>query len=174
MSDETTTAPRTAGNFVADFELNGTDGETYDSLTARGKGLLLAVLFKTGCGTCKYSLPFLQRFHELYALPSNGEFQVWGISQDDPVATRASAAENGNATFPILIDDELSTTVRYGVTHVPDFYLLGAEDTILAAILGHFSADGLNELARRIADFTGLPYTPIVRAEDNAPALKPG
>lgn len=51
-------APRSAGSFVADFELNATDGEVYDSKTARSKGLLLFVLFKTGCGTCKYSFPY--------------------------------------------------------------------------------------------------------------------
>lgn len=73
------TGPLEAGSRIVDFALQGTDGNTYSSKNAREKGLLLAVLFKVGCGTCKYTLPFLQCFHEQYAQPSGGKFQLWGI-----------------------------------------------------------------------------------------------
>src|SRR5262249_11960134 len=93
------TSPRSEGSPAADFTLTGIDGNVYSSHTQRQKGLLLAVLFKTGCGTCKYTAPYLQRFQEQYALPSGGKFQIWGISQDDPETTRAFASSFGNLTF---------------------------------------------------------------------------
>jgi cytochrome c biogenesis protein CcmG, thiol:disulfide interchange protein DsbE len=166
--------PLAPGDPVADFTLQAADGATYDSRTARQNGLLLAVLFKTGCGTCRYAYPFLQRLHEQYAANSGGKFQVWGISQDDAETTLALAQENGGATFPLLLDTELDTTVRYGITSVPDLYLLGAGDTIAAAVVGHFSRDGFNDLARQAADYLGVPYVPVVRDTDDAPAIKPG
>jgi peroxiredoxin len=175
MTTETpTTGPRAAGSAVADFTLTATDGKTYSSKAARQNGLLLTVLFKTGCGTCKYANPYLQRFHEQYAAPSRGRFQVWGISQDTPESTESFARENGNSTFPLLLDSDLNVTVDYGITNVPDLYLLSAEDTIPDAVVGHFSKDGFNQLAERVAAFLDVPYTPIVTEADGAPAIKPG
>jgi peroxiredoxin len=166
-------APRSPGDAVADFTLNATDGKTYSSREARQHGLLLAVLFKTTCGTCRYAFPYVQRFHEQYAARSGGRFQVWGVSEDDAATTQSFAQETG-ATFPLLLDADLDTTVRYDLISVPDLYLLDAGATIPAAVVGHFSRDGFNELARRIADYLDVPYTPVVREEDDAPALKPG
>lgn len=166
--------PRSEGSEVVDFELQATDGKVYSSRNARRKGLLLAVLFKVGCGTCQYTFPYLQRFQEQYAERSEGRFQVWGLSQDRAEETLAFARENGNATFPLLLDSDLRVTVPYGIRNVPDLYLLGAGDTIEAAAVGHFSKDAINAIARRVAAFLGVPYVPIVREEDNAPAIKPG
>ncbi|HZO90481.1 MAG TPA: TlpA disulfide reductase family protein [Chthonomonadaceae bacterium] len=175
MAAETASSgPRAAGSPVVDFELGGTDGKTYSSREARERGLLLAVFFKVGCGTCKYSVPFLQRFHEQYAQPSGGKFQIWGISQDNREDTLAFARENGNATFPLLLDETLQVSESYGLVGVPDLYLMGADAAIQAAVLGHFGKDGFNELAQKVAAFLGVPYVPVVREEDDAPALKPG
>ncbi|HZP80541.1 MAG TPA: TlpA disulfide reductase family protein [Chthonomonadaceae bacterium] len=168
------TGPRKAGSPVADFQLTGLDGKTYASKEARQKGLLLAALFKVGCGTCQYAAPYLQRLHELYAQKSGGRFQVWGISQDNAADTQAFAKEHGDLTFPLLLDSDLQTSVSYGPTNVPDLYLLGEGDTIATAITGYFSKDEYNALAKQVADFVGVPYVPIVRDEDNAPAIKPG
>jgi peroxiredoxin len=168
------TGPLDAGNKLVDFELRAVDGKTYSSKAARGQGLLLAVLFKVGCGTCQYTLPFLERFYQQYALPSSGKFQVWGISQDTAEDTLTCARENGNVTLPLLLDSDLQVSVHYGPTNVPDLYLLGAGDTIQSAVLGHFGKDEFNALAQQIAAFVGVPYVPIVRDEDDAPAIKPG
>ena len=174
MAVETLSAePRHAGDPVVDFTLLGIDGETYSSQTARRQGMVLAVLFKTGCGACKYSLPYLQRLHEQYAAGSGGKFQVWGLSQDDAATTREFARQYG-ITFPLLLDSDLSTTVQYRISHVPDLYLLTADDRIADAVVGYFGRDGFNAIARQAAEFLAVPYVPIVRDEDDAPDIKPG
>ncbi len=174
METPAASRPLQAGDPVIDFELRSTDGNTFSSKAARQKGLVLAVLFKTGCGTCRYSLPFLQRLHTQYAQNSGGKFQVVGISEDNRDDTLACAAENGKVTFPMLLDENLEVTEQYGLTNVPDLYLLGPEATIRYAIVGHFNRDGFNELARIASDNTGLPYTPVVLDADDAPTIKPG
>jgi hypothetical protein len=45
---------------------------------------------------------------------------------------------------------------------IPDAF--GAENTIETTIFEYFSRDEPYDLAQRIADFTGLTYTPIVCA----------
>ena len=168
------TAPLQAGSPVPDYELKGLDGRAYSTRTLRHNGLVLAVLFKTGCGTCQYSFPYIQRLHEQYAQRSGGRFHVLGISQDDAAETLRFVREHGNASFPILLDSELQATAQYGITHVPDLYLIGPDDTIREAVVGHFSTEGFNVLAQQIAAFMGVPYVPVVREEDQAPAIKPG
>lgn len=170
----TVTAPRAPGDAVADFALKATDSKTYSSREARQKGLLLAVLFRTGCGTCRYAYPYIERLYAQYAQHSSGRFQVWGVSQDDAETTLNFAQTQGGVTFPLLIDEGLHVSADYGIAHVPDLYLLGEGGTIATAIVGHFSRDGFNDLARQVAAYLGVPYVPVVRDEDDAPALKPG
>ncbi|HZT41381.1 MAG TPA: TlpA disulfide reductase family protein [Chthonomonadaceae bacterium] len=174
MTQEKAAAPRAAGDKIVDFTLRATDGNEYSSASARRNGLLLTVFFKIGCGTCKFSVPYLQRFHTQYAMSSEGRFQIWGVSQDNAQDTLAFAQKQGPATFPLLLDQDLEVTESYRLIAVPDLFLMGAADTIEDAVTGYFSKDGFNDLARRVAAFLEVPYTPIVREEDDAPLLKPG
>jgi peroxiredoxin len=159
----------TAGDAVVDFTLAGIDGKTYDSRAARSRGLLLFAIYKKGCGTCQYTMPFLQRFHQEYA----GEgFRLWGVSEDSAEETREFAEQFG-LTFPLLLDYGLAVTVAYGLTNVPGIYLVDETDTILRHAPA-FVKDELNAMAQMVAERCSVPYIPIVREEDNAPASKPG
>jgi peroxiredoxin len=161
--------PRTAGEPIQDFALAGLDGRTYDSRDARRKGLLLFAIYKKGCGTCQYTMPFLQRFHQEYA----GEgFQLWGIAQDSAEET-GEFAERFGLTFPLLLDTDLTVTAAYGLTHVPGIYLVYDSDTILRHAPA-FAKDELNAMAQVVAEQCSIPYVPVIRDEDNAPAFKPG
>lgn len=166
--------PRSAGDPAIDFTLRDTDGSARSSRQARQNRLLLVAMFKTGCGTCKYSLPFIGRFHTEYAAPSHGGFQVWGISQDGMEATLDFAAQNEWAGFPLLLDADLEVTSEYGITNVPDLYLLDGGGTIRASVLGHFGAEAFNGLAKEVARALDVHYVPVVRDADNAPPIKPG
>jgi peroxiredoxin len=161
--------PRTAGESIQDFTLSGLDGRTYDSRDARRKGLLLFAIYKMGCGTCQYTMPFLQRFHQEYA----GEgFQLWGVAQDSADETREFGEQFG-VTFPLLLDTDLTVTYAYGLTHVPGIYLVDESDAILRHAPA-FAKDELNAMAQVVAERCSIPYVPVVRDEDNAPAFKPG
>src|SRR5437762_6039392 len=94
----------TAGDKVVDFILGGIDGSKCDSRSARTKGLLMYAFWKQGCGTCRYTVPFLQRFHEQYA--SDG-FKIWGVSQDGKLET-AEFCKAFALTFPQALDLDLN------------------------------------------------------------------
>lgn len=159
----------TAGDAVVDFTLSGIDGRTYDSRAARSRGLLLFAIYKKGCGTCRFTVPFLQRFHQEYA----GEgFRLWGVAQDSAEETREFAWSFG-LTFPLLLDTHLAVTAAYRLTHVPGIYLVDESDTILRHAPA-FVKDELNAMAQLVAERCSVPYIPVVRDQDNAPAFKPG
>ena len=159
----------TAGDPVIDFELRDAAGAACSSLAARRHGLLLFAIYKKGCGTCRFTLPFLQRFHDTYAGPG---FTFWGVSQDSVEETRQFAQENG-FTFPTLVDDDLRVTEAYGLTVVPGIYLVDSSDEIVRHA-PCFIKNELNEMARLVAERTGRPCVPVVRHEDDAPEMKPG
>jgi peroxiredoxin len=158
-----------AGDAVIDFSLSGVDGKTFRSAEAREQGLLMFVFWKRTCGTCQFSFPYLQRFHEQYG---HDKFRIWGVAQENRYDVIEFAGRY-SATFPQLIDESLEITERYKPAHVPAHYLVDETGKILR-FLPAFMKDEYNEIARYIAERTGVPYSPIVREEDGAPDLKPG
>jgi peroxiredoxin len=158
-----------AGNPVEDFVLKGVDGATFDSRNVRSTGLLMFVFWKAGCGTCQYSMPFLQRFHDLYA---GDGFRIWGISQEDRAETLAFMKEF-SLSFPQTLDEDLAITEAYRLVSVPGVYLVGPSNKVLRHASA-FAADEFNVMAALIAKETGKPYIPVVRPEDDAPAIRPG
>ncbi len=159
----------TTGDPVVDFRLTGADDREYDTARARREGLLLFTIYKARCGTCQYTFPFLQRFHESYAGPG---FALWGVSQENREETQAFVQRFG-ATFPQILDEKLDVSMRYGLQTVPGIYLVDESDTIVRHAPA-FIKDELNAMARLAAERTGRPYTLVVREEDNAPVLMPG
>lgn len=174
MVAEAASRPLQLGDAVKDFTLKDVSGQLFSTKELREKGLVLLFFFKVGCGTCRYSAPFIERIHRQYALGSEGKFIVLGVSQDDASATKEFAAAHGNLSFPILLDEDLEVTESYNLIGVPDLYLLDSSNTILYSILGHFTAEGFNEIAKRAAEATQKPYSPVVLPQDNAPNIKPG
>jgi peroxiredoxin len=161
--------PLTVGDAVVDFTLPASDGKTYNTAEARHKGLLLFVFYKKTCGTCQYAFPYLQRFHTHY---TGDRFRIWGVAQENAADTAAFAAEYG-ATFPQLVDESLDVTEKYDLAAVPGAYLVDETGKILLHTQA-FDTDTYNAMAKMIAERTEAPYTPVVRPEDDAPALKPG
>lgn len=161
--------PITAGEAVVDFCLPGAEDGVYDSREARKSGLLLFAIYKAGCGTCQFTVPFLQRFHDAYSGPG---LQVWGVSQEDRDGTLAFKERFG-LRFPQLVDENLGVSAAYGLISVPGIYLVDAGAYVLRHAPAFVKAE-LNAMARLASERTGKPYAPVVRDEDDAPDHKPG
>src|SRR5947207_960686 len=107
------------------FILQGLDRSTYSlTETLKRSPVVVAAFLKVSCPVCHIAFPYLERLHRSY--PS---IPLWGISQDDADSTTAFARMFG-CTFPILLDDDLETTVQYDLTHVPSIFLV-TEDRII-------------------------------------------
>src|SRR5438309_1384772 len=109
-----------ASEYMRDLMLTDLSGKPMMTADARRKGWLLLAFFKTTCGTCQFTFPYLQKLADAYG--ASGKFTVWGVSQDDAERTKAFADQYG-VKFPLLLDRELYHSMIYGLTNVPTLFL---------------------------------------------------
>lgn len=141
------------------FELPDLDGKLHRSEDAQGP--VVAVLWKTACGTCHVAFPYLQRLAEAY--PTNG-WQLLAVSQDAQEKSASFASEHG-LTFPVLIEGEgWPVSQQYDPDATPTLFLIGPDRTIEMTSVG-FDKEELNEVSQRLAEYLGV--TPKVIAEEN-------
>ena len=123
-----------------------------------GKKALL-VFFETDCPTCQLALPYLNAL-------GGDSMQIIAISQDDEASTKQFVEQMG-IRYPVELDRGLKLSREFDPRSVPTFYLLDEQATVAQTLVG-FDKAGLNELAH------SLGHPPIARANDGAPAWKPG
>ncbi len=160
--------PIKEGDTAPAFGLRDTGGRRYAyPEDAQGQPLLL-VFFKTTCETCDLAFPYLQRLREAY--PTG--WSIWAIAQDQPGPAAAYAQRHG-LNFPVLIDDpSFEASILYDPPATPTIVLVEGGRVVYAA--HGFAKDDINELARRVARYSGAEPTVIASADDGQPAFRPG
>ncbi len=156
------------GTQAPSFTLHTGDGTAYSlSQTLEKNALVLLAFLKVGCPACQLVFPYLERIHRSYP-----HTPIWGISQDDADATAAFAKMYG-ITFPILLDENLSSTVDYDLNIVPSLFLVGKDRSIRKTIVG-FAKSDLENLSLQLAVASGSTAVPVFTQADEVPELKPG
>jgi peroxiredoxin len=97
---------------------------------------------------------------------------IWGISQDDASDT-AAFAQQYKLTLPLLLDETLEWTVKYGLVSVPTIFTVAKEGTIKQAIFGFVKSD-LEELNGILAECAGKESAPLFTESDDVPTMRPG
>lgn len=158
----------TEGTKAPSFTLVGLDGHAYSLHDPLQKNpLIVLAFFKIGCPVCLIQFPYLERMHRSY--PS---VPIWGISQDDADATQAFAKMYG-VTFPLVLDDDLSVTGAYDLTHVPSVFLVSKHQVIRMTSVG-FVKQELEKLNAELAQSVGQSVVPLFTAADEVPEFRPG
>ena len=136
-----------AGDDAPLFTLNTADGQRYDLAEALGRGPVLAVFFKTTCGTCDLLFPYLNHFVDGYG----GEgWHLWAISQDGPDRSR-DYGRRQEARFPVLVDGPgWPVSQAYDPPATPTLFLIDRGGGVVQATAGFSKAD-LNSLAAALA-----------------------
>jgi peroxiredoxin len=159
-----------AGKPAPICELSATDGKKYSLKAGLAKGSVLLAFFKVACPICQYTFPFLERIYR--QLKFKG-VQLWGISQDDPLATRQFSKEYG-VTFPLLLDDnpyEISS--HYRLEQVPSIFLIGADGKINIASEGFCKAD-LLAIQEALAQQHAVVPPQLFQPHERIPEYRPG
>lgn len=128
-------------------------------------GPVLLAFFKSTCPVCQMTFPYLERIHRGRAPES---LTIYGISQDDPEATREFNAEFG-ISFPVLLDTEESgypASNAYGIAHVPSLFLVERDGTIA------WSLEGFNK--RELEAVAGRAGVKPFRPGEKVPDWKAG
>jgi cytochrome c biogenesis protein CcmG/thiol:disulfide interchange protein DsbE len=159
---------KSAGTQAPRLTLKTADGQAFsvDEALSRHPVAVLA-FFKISCPVCQMAFPFLERLHKSYP-----DAPIWGISQDDAEETAAFAKDYA-VTFPMLLDETLEWTVKYGLVSVPSIFAIKNDGSITQTIFGFAKAD-LEELNQALAVSSGVPPKPLFTDNDDVPTLRPG
>ena len=116
------------------------DGETFDLADHAGE-FVVVNFFATWCVPCLVEHPELIRFSERHA--ETGDASVVSVVfQDDPEAVARFFETNGG-DWPVLSSSTGRTALEFGVTGVPESYVVAPDGTVVARFISGVRADEL-------------------------------
>jgi peroxiredoxin len=160
----------TTGSDAPDFTLPGLDGLTYALHEARNAGPVLLVFWQAHCGACKMVAPYLTRLNESY---ENLGWTLWAIAQDGPEEARRFVEEQTFGPTVLVDGPGLRVSDAYDPPSTPAFYFIEPGEGVTLEGDG-FDKDLLNDISRRVAQYTSSGYVEVAPAGDGNPPFRPG
>ena len=136
------------GQAAPQFELPriDTDG-TLGSWRLRGKVTILN-FWATWCVPCRKENAALDNFYRRW---ESRDVELVGILYgDDPDAARDFRAELGG-TWPLVDDPDGEAALAYGITGVPETFIIDANGIVVAKLLGAVGPTTLDEILTQLA-----------------------
>jgi peroxiredoxin len=121
------------GHEVPDFAFPDIDGKKVSLSDHRGKVVLVNV-WATWCPPCRQEMPSMQRLYEKFKGES---FKILAVSIDsEGRQTVAPFMRKMNLTFTALLDQEETIRPLYGVTGVPESFIIDKQGILVKKIIG--------------------------------------
>ena len=126
-----------AGDMAGDFKLEDAfSGETISLAKLKGKVVFLNI-WATWCGPCREEMPSMETLYD--DLKGNKDFVMLAVSQD----TKGKSAvvqyvEKNGYHFKVLLDPENKVGESYGVSGVPETFIIDRKGRIVAHHMGAF------------------------------------
>lgn len=122
-----------------------TAGQSFDLDHWRGRWVLVN-FFSTNCVPCVIEHPELLAFHR-----AGGDAEIVSVVFDDDPQQVAAFFETNGGDWPVLAYGSGATAIAYGVTGVPESYLVAPSGQVVWKAIGGISAAAV---AAVIAEFT--------------------
>lgn len=120
------------GKPAPNFKLQDTKGKTWELAELKGK-VVFVNFWATWCPPCREEMPSMQALYQ--SLPRE-KFEMLAIlNNDDPFLAETLAAKI-NATFPILLDPGSHTANAYGLTGIPETFIVDPEGILREKYIG--------------------------------------
>ena len=127
-----------------EFTMADTEGQTLTLAGFRGKPVLLN-FWASWCGPCASEMPAIQSAYEQYG----DQIQFVAVNMTgmggETETSALSLIQQNNYTFPVYFDVDSSAAVAFGVTSIPQTYLIDAEGNIIGGLRGAMSDNVLAE-----------------------------
>jgi cytochrome c biogenesis protein CcmG/thiol:disulfide interchange protein DsbE len=121
------------GSPAPNIVLPGLDGRTVDLKDYRGKVVFLNI-WATWCPTCREEMPSMEK---LYQELKGEAFEILAVSVDKSGAKAVDSFMKAHKlTFPALLDPEGTIARPYGVTGVPESFIINKAGIIEKIVIG--------------------------------------
>jgi cytochrome c biogenesis protein CcmG/thiol:disulfide interchange protein DsbE len=137
-------APAITGETIA--------GEPFDLAEHRGEYVLVN-FFATWCTPCIREHPELVNFAQRHGTAGDAAV-VSVVYADRPKEAREFFAERGG-DWPVVMDPEGAVAVAYGVSGVPESYLVAPDGTVVSKLTGGVTASGLDTILDDARELVG-------------------
>lgn len=125
------------GQAAPGFSGETIEGRPFDLANHRGEWVLVN-FFATWCGPCRIEHPELVKFAQAHA---SDPVQVVSVAfSDQPDAIKEFFAKQGG-DWPVVATDTGRVALDYGVTGVPETYIVAPSGLIIARVEGVTQAD---------------------------------
>jgi thiol-disulfide isomerase/thioredoxin len=108
-------------------------GQSLDLSQLRGK-VVFVNFWASWCPPCKEEMPSIEALHR--GLLNNDAFIMVTILYKDDVKTAADYMHAYSYTFPLFTDHDGNSASRYGVTGVPETYLIDKKGRLRKRVIG--------------------------------------
>ena len=128
-----TISPVRIGHQAPEFTFLDLNGSRVSLSDFRGKVVFVNV-WATWCPPCREEMPSMQKLYERF---KNEEFEILAVSIDSNGREAvAPFMEKLNLTFPVLLDPESKMWGLYGLTGVPESFIINREGIVVRKIIG--------------------------------------
>ena len=149
---ETSLSRAIVGLDAPELLVSDTSGKTYRLADLKGS-VVFVNFWATWCQPCREEMPSLQTLYNQLK-DRKGFRMVTVLYRDDYRRAMAYMSEN-HYEFPVLLDDGGKTAKSYGVTGVPETYVLDKKGVLKEKMIGPFdwaSPDAVARIAKLIEE----------------------
>ncbi|MFP3906799.1 MAG: TlpA family protein disulfide reductase [Acidimicrobiales bacterium] len=133
------------------------DGATFDLDELRGRWVLVN-FFATWCPPCIVEHPELVSFHEAHA--GSGDVEVVSVAFQDSGEEIEAFFEEQGGEWPVLAEGVSSVAVSWGVSALPESFLVTPDGVVVHKFTGGVTYEGLQSIlsqVRGLPDEGGVP-----------------
>ncbi len=130
------------------------DGSAFDLARRKGSWVVLN-FFTSTCVPCQQEHPDLVRFADQQArLGGDGAELYTVVYDDDRKAVENFFAANGG-DWPVVFDDDGSIAVAFGVSQVPETWIIDPSGVVRGRIITRVTADYLGNQLQQLKELAG-------------------
>ncbi|MBU0674120.1 MAG: TlpA family protein disulfide reductase [Proteobacteria bacterium] len=130
----------TVGEPAPDFTLVDVQGKTWTLSQLKGQVIFIN-FWATWCPPCREEMPSMQRL--LTKMPTD-KFKMLAVLHKDTSEAADQFAKKLNLTIPILLDPNNQTGSKYGLTGVPETYIVDKQGVLREKVIGPAQWDSQN------------------------------